>query len=68
MTRMVRVAVAADATEAEEIQALLSEAGIESELERGEGDSVAVMAPEDSVETAQDAIELAESDELVGEP
>ena len=68
MTQMVRVAVAADATEAEEIQGLLSNGGVESALEPGEGDTVAVLVPEESVETAQDVIELAEPDELVGEP
>jgi type III secretory pathway lipoprotein EscJ len=68
MTRNVRVAVAGDVTEAEEIQAILTQAGIESELESGEDDSVAVMVPEASVEVAQDAIEaMTEPDELVSD-
>ncbi len=68
MTRNVRVAVAGDVTEAEEIQAILTQAGIESELESGEDDSVAVMVPEESVEVAQDAIEaMTEPDELVSD-
>jgi type III secretory pathway lipoprotein EscJ len=68
MTRNVRVAVAGDVTEAEEIQAILTQAGIESELESGEDDSVAVMVPEGSVEVAQDAIEaMTEPDELVSD-
>jgi hypothetical protein len=65
MTEKVRVAVAADVTEAEELQTILTEAGIEAELEEGEDDSLAVLVPEASVELAQDAIEaLTEPDEL----
>ena len=65
MTGMVRVAVAGDVTEAEEIQAILTEAGIESQLEPGEEDSIAVLVPEASVDLAQDAIEaMTEPDEL----
>lgn len=65
MTAMVQVAVAGDVTEAEEIQAILQEAGIESELEAGEEDSLAVLVPEDKVDLAQDAIEaMTEPDEL----
>jgi hypothetical protein len=65
MTGMVRVAVAGDVTEAEEIQAMLVEAGIESQLEPGEEDSIAVLVPEGSVDLAQDAIEaMTEPDEL----
>ena len=62
---MVRAAVAGDVTEAEEIQAILTEAGIESQLEPGEDDSIAVLVPEGSVDLAQDAIEaMTEPDEL----
>ena len=69
MTSMVRVAVAGDVAEAEEIQVILQSAGIESELTDGEDDSVTVSVPESSVEQAQDAIEaMTESDEIVGEP
>jgi hypothetical protein len=65
MTAMVRAAVAGDVTEAEEIQAILTEAGIESQLEPGEDDSIAVLVPEGSVDLAQDAIEaMTEPDEL----
>lgn len=68
MTTMVRVAVAGDVTEAEEIQAILHDAGIASELESGEDDSLAVLVPEGSVESAQDAIEaMTEPDELVSD-
>jgi hypothetical protein len=66
MTGMVRVAVAADATEAEEIQAILTEVGIPSELEPDdEADALQVLVPEASVDDAQDAIEaMTEPDEL----
>ncbi len=66
MTGKVQVAVAADVTEAEEIQAILSEAGIVSELAPDDdSDSLAVLVPEESVEVAQDAIEaMTEPDEL----
>jgi butyrate kinase len=69
MTELVRVAVAGDVTEAEEIQEILRSAGIESELGDGEDDSVIVSVPESSVEEAQDAIEaMTEPDDLVSEP
>jgi type III secretory pathway lipoprotein EscJ len=69
MTEMVRVAVAGDVTEAEEIQGILRSAGIDAELGDGEDDSVTVSVPEDAVEQAQDAIEaMTEPDDLVGEP
>ncbi len=68
MTSMVRVAVAGDVAEAEEIQAILTNVGISSALERGEDDSLAVLVPEASVESAQDAIEaMTEPDELVSD-
>jgi type III secretory pathway lipoprotein EscJ len=69
MTGLVRVAVAGDVTEAEEIQEILRSAGIEAELGDGEDDSVVVLVPESTVEQAQDAIEaMTETDEIVGEP
>jgi type III secretory pathway lipoprotein EscJ len=69
MTELVRVAVAGDVTEAEEIQEILRAAGIDAELGDGEDDSVTVSVPEHSVEQAQDAIEaMTEPDDLVGEP
>jgi hypothetical protein len=62
---MVQVAVAGDVTEAEEIQGILREAGIESELEQEDlADALAVLVPESSLEDAKDAIEaLTEPDE-----
>jgi type III secretory pathway lipoprotein EscJ len=69
MTDLVRVAVAGDVTEAEEIQEILRSAGIDAELGDGEDDSVTVSVPESAVEEAKDAIEaMTEPDELVGEP
>jgi type III secretory pathway lipoprotein EscJ len=69
MTEMVRVAVAGDVAEAEEIQEILRSAGIDAELADGEDDSVTVSVPEASVEEAKDAIEaMTEPDEIVGEP
>jgi hypothetical protein len=65
MTAMVQVAVAEDIGEAEEIQAILAEAGIETKLETAvdhhprETDDVPqkVLVPETSLEAARDAIE-----------
>jgi type III secretory pathway lipoprotein EscJ len=69
MTEMVRVAVAGDVAEAEEIQEILRSAGIEAELSDGENDSVTVSVPESAVEQAQDAIEaMTEPDDPLGEP
>jgi ribonuclease Z len=69
VAEMVRVAVAGDVAEAEEIQGILRSAGIDSHLADGEDDSVIVSVPESSVEEAQDAIEaMTEPDDLVGEP
>jgi type III secretory pathway lipoprotein EscJ len=69
MSDLVRVAVAGDVAEAEEIQEILRSAGITAELRDGEGDSVTVSVPETEVEQAQDAIEaMTEPDEIVGEP
>jgi type III secretory pathway lipoprotein EscJ len=69
MTGMVRVAVAGDVTEAEEIQEILRSAGIDAEIAGGEDDSVTVSVPESSVEQAQDAIEaMTEPDDVIGEP
>ena len=73
---MVQVAVARDVTEAEELQAILSSAGIPSELETAvEHDPTqpadvpqSVLVPESSLEAARDAIEaLTEPDEFVSE-
>ena len=76
MTRMVQVALAEDITEAEEIQAILAAAGIESELETAvdhhpretEDAPQKVLVPRTSLEAAQHAIEaLTEPEELVDE-
>lgn len=66
MNELVQATVAADVTEAEEIQALLAAAGIESELQQEpEADALAILVPESSLEAALDAIEaLTEPDEL----
>ena len=64
MTQMVQVALAGDATEAEEIQALLGDAGIESEIAPDDdSDSLKILVPEEAVESAQDVIELTPVDE-----
>jgi hypothetical protein len=70
MTNMVQVAVAGDVTEGEEIQSILTTAGIDSELQTaGEDEPLTVLVPESEVEAAQDAIEaLTEPDELIAEP
>jgi type III secretory pathway lipoprotein EscJ len=63
MTQMVQVALAGDVTEAEELQALLKDAGIQATLEpEDEADALKVMVPEGSLETALDVIEA------LGEP
>ena len=76
MTRMVQVAVAGDVTEAEELQTMLAEAGIEAELEvavehhpsETEDAPQKVLVPEASLEAALEAIEsLSEPDELVSD-
>jgi hypothetical protein len=69
MTGMVRVAVAGDVAEAEEIQEILRSAGIDAEIADGEEDSVTVSVPEGAVEQAQDAIEaMTEPEDVIGEP
>ena len=69
MTGMVRVAVAGDVAEAEEIQEILRSAGIDAEIADGEEDSVTVSVPEAEVEQAQDAIEaMTEAEDVIGEP
>jgi phenylalanyl-tRNA synthetase beta subunit len=69
MTGMVRVAVAGDVAEAEEIQEILRSAGIDAEVADGEEDSVTVSVPEGDVEQAQDVIEaMTEPEDVIGEP
>jgi hypothetical protein len=72
VTRRVQVAVAGDVTEAEQLQELLSAAGIESELqvatehdpEAMDDPPLKVLVAESEVEDARDAIEaLTEADE-----
>jgi hypothetical protein len=76
MTRMVQVAVAGDVTEAEELEAILQAAGIDTQLEPAvdhhptatEDAPQKVLVPEASLEAAIDAIEsLSEPDELVSD-
>jgi len=76
MTRMVQVAVTGDVAEAEEIQTILRNAGIASELETAvehhpsanENAPQKVLVPESSLEAAQDAIEsMTEPDELASD-
>ncbi|HEY2309957.1 MAG TPA: hypothetical protein VGH46_02445 [Gaiellaceae bacterium] len=70
MSGMVHLATAGDVVEAEELQEILRNAGIESSIEQApEDDAVSVFVPEADLETAQDAIEaLTEPDELISEP
>jgi hypothetical protein len=70
MARLVQVALAGDAAEAEELCELLRSAGIESEIgTEGEDDPLTVLVAEDSLEAAQEAIEaLSEPDDLLAEP
>ena len=70
MSGNVQVAIAGDVAEAEEMQEILRNVGIESTIEQsGEEDAVTVFVPEAELETAMDAIEaLTEPDELTSEP
>jgi hypothetical protein len=67
---MVQVAIAGDVTEAEELQELLRDAGIDAEISaESDDDPLKVLVPEDSLEAAEDAIEaLSEPDEPLAEP
>ena len=69
MSEMVQVAVAGDVTEGEEIQAILTAAGIESELQaEDEADALSVRVPESSIEAAKDAIEaMTEPDDPIAD-
>jgi hypothetical protein len=69
MSGMVQLAVAGDVAEAEEMQEILRNAGIESSVEQSaEDDAVSVSVPEAELEAAKDAIEaLTEPDEIIGE-
>ena len=70
MARLVQLALAGDAAEAEELRELLRSAGIDSEVgAEGEDDLLTVLVAEDSLEAAQEAIEaLSEPDDLFAEP
>jgi nanoRNase/pAp phosphatase (c-di-AMP/oligoRNAs hydrolase) len=76
VTNKVQVAVAADVNEAEEIQEILREAGIASDVETAvdhhpsqtEDVPQKVLVPESELEAALEAIEaMSEPDELLGE-
>jgi hypothetical protein len=76
MTQMVQVAIAGDVTEAEELQAILHEVGITSELESAvdhhpsatDDVPTKVLVPEASLQAAQEAIEaMSEPDELISD-
>jgi hypothetical protein len=69
MSSMVQVAVAGDVAEAEEIQEILRNAGIDSELQAAtDDDPLTVLVPESSLGAAQDAIEaMTEPDDIVAE-
>ena len=76
MTGLVQVALAEDVADAEEIQSILREAGIASELETAvehpPGSTAdlpqKVLVPESQVEAAMHAIEaMSDPDELIGD-
>ena len=76
MTQMVQVALAEDVADAEEIQAILRAAGIESALETAvehhpratEDAPQKVLVPESDLEAAMHAIEaMTDPDELVSD-
>lgn len=70
MSGMVQLATVGDVAEAEEMQEILRDAGIESSVEQApEDDAVNVLVPAAERETAQEAIEaLTEPDDLISEP
>jgi hypothetical protein len=76
VTRLVQVALAEDIAEAEELQTILRQAGIASELESAvehhpratENVPQKVLVPESSLEEAQHAIEaMTDPDDLVAD-
>ncbi|HET7571875.1 MAG TPA: hypothetical protein VFJ77_04315 [Gaiellaceae bacterium] len=70
MSELVQVATAGDVAEAEEMQEILRNAGIDSTLEQApEQDAVNVLVPESRLDEAKEAIEaLTEPDDLISEP
>ena len=69
MSNLIQVAVAADATEAEELQGILRSAGIPSELQPAvEADALEVLVPDAQLDAAKDAIEaLTEPNDIVAD-
>jgi len=69
MTELVQVAVAGDVAEAEEMQAILQAAGIDTELQAGADDPLTVWVPAGEIDAAREALEaLTEPDDLIAEP
>ena len=70
MSGMVQAAVAGDIAEAEEMQEILRNVGIDSSIQQSaEADAVSILVPEGELEDAKDAIEaLTEPDDLIAEP
>jgi hypothetical protein len=70
MSGKVQLSVVGDVAEAEELQEILRNAGIDSSIEQSpDEDAVSVFVAEDERETAQDVIEaLTEPDDLISEP
>ena len=70
MTQMVHLTTADDVTEAEEIQAFLADADVESELQPvEEADAVAVLVPESKLEDAEDLLAaMTDADDAISEP
>ena len=70
MSGLVHATTVGDVAEAEELQEILRNAGIESSIEQApEEDAVNVLVPEAELEKAQDVIEaLTEPDDLISEP
>ena len=70
MSGMVQLTTAGDVAEAEEMQEILRNAGIDSTIEPApEDDAVSILVPEADLEDAKDAIEaLTEPDELISDP
>ena len=70
MSGMAHLAVVGDVAEAEELQEILRNAGIDSSVEQApEDDAVSVLVSEQDLEPAQDVIEaLTEPDDLISEP
>jgi len=70
MSGRVQVTTAGDVAEAEEVQEILRNAGIDATIEQAaDDDAVTVLVPEAELESAQEAIEaLTEPDDIIAEP